>query len=173
MKNYKGPTCYNTFIECGTEIFYLMNHEMIIKAKVIETDNVWTKEGNDKSVWSFHYLNHDDDYVAISNGERNEQGWEMNNSTKDFTVLEGYKQCSQFLWIDEPTGGHEIYLGEDCFLTLNEAMKHIRPSRRKHLKRKLNKIRSVDKRFIARTWEPEIHPGFDPYPMKRVYVKRK
>lgn len=154
---------------------------MIIKATVVETDNVFTQEGNKNSIWCYRYLDHQHDYVAIPNGKTVEGGWNDYDKTKDLSVLKDMKQCSQFLWLDETTFGHGISLGDECYLTLSEAMKYVEPSRKKHLKRRLNKFRSRSNRFIASTWEEpyqlaeyaQTHPGFKKLPMKKVYVKRK
>lgn len=173
MVKYSGPTAYDTFIECGTEVFYLFDNTAIVKATVIETDNVFIKEGMKESIWATKFIIKEYDSVSMPTGEVDENGWNKYEQ-QDWDAVKGLKQCSQFLWIDEPTGGHAITLGDECFLTLSEAMKYIYPSRKKYLKRRLNRSRSYDKRFIVSTWTAngESHPGFDYFKMKKVYVRK-
>lgn len=176
---FNSYSAYDTFILCGSEVYYLIDRDMIIKATVVETSNFF-----DNNIWVSRSINSDEDYISIPNGKKDEHGWDESDTSKDFSILDGLKQCSQFLWLDEYSFGHELSLGEECFLSLNDAMQCVRPSRRKRLKRRLNAFRSQGRAFIASTWEKpfqseeyvekvENHPPFPKLPMKRVYIKRK
>lgn len=51
--------------------------------------------------------------------------------------LSNLKLLNQFPWTNFPTYGHAAYIGDDAFTTLEEARKHISPSNKKHLVRRL------------------------------------
>lgn len=164
----------------GDKVFYIQTiagrvrrspRSYIVECTVTEVNNIYTHPDRNVSVWHHQFLDLSKEYAEAPTTEKNEDGWPEWEQV-DLKRLEGLRLCNQILWIDEPVG-HGISLGDECFLTLEEAMDYAFPTRKKHLKRNLKKVRGRVHRFIAGTWRRagEKHPGFKPLAMKRVYVK--
>lgn len=155
------------YVDPGTNLFMpitLRSGTIVVPVVVTETQDIYSV--NNKSYW----------YSKFIDGS---EGVYIDDNTKCILseFLEKYpqaKKVNQFLWVDESVG-HAIQLGDEVFLTLNEALLHAKPSKRKHLKRKLKAYRNSVHRFIASTWESngDKHPGFPKMPDKKVYVRKK
>lgn len=155
------------YVEPGTNLFMpvtLRSGTIVIPVVVIETSDVYTV--NNKTYWHNKTI------------EGREAIWVAENiSYSLIEFLEKYpeaKKVNQFIWVDEPVG-HSEQLGGGLFLTLNEALLWARPSKKRHLKRKLKAYRNQVHRFIAATWKynGDKHPGFNKLPSKKIYVRKK
>ncbi len=136
--------------------------KIVVEAKIEEIQTYLYNKNNKKTILEYLY----------ADGSKSLQ-WQFISEKDVITeeMLVDYEVASQFLWIDEPVG-HGIQLGIDCFSTLNEALNSLPCSNKKHLKRRLKKVRSTRKKFIISTWDDK-HPGFEFFSSKRIYVKRK
>jgi hypothetical protein len=113
----------------------------------------WDGNKEHNSVWV--YRDFDRSYFCRLTGKNNNQGEPDWEECEDIAALtKTHRRVNQFFDIDGPIG-HSISLGDECFLTLPEALRMINPSRKKHLKRRLNKTRQWSSRK---------------FPMKKVYV---
>lgn len=163
------------YLNPGDKVWYIIRDyqgDMIVECTVKETSDVYDVEGLPGAVWAYRHLDPEHDHVSVPTKELNEGGWNIHKK-EPLTWLEGKKPCNQFLWIDEPVG-HGIMLGDECFLTLAEAMKAARPSSKKHLRQRLVASRRDTHKFIVSTWKRagEKHPGFKKLPLKKIYIRR-
>lgn len=170
-KNYPAGFDHNP----GETVYLLTDTDIIIPSKIIECHDVY--DAGDRSVWHYRYLESQYDYVSVSTDEKDEDGWNK-YERKDISFLNGLRKCNQFIWIDEPIG-HGVTLDDPydgVFTSLKKAREHAKVTKPKHLKRRLNDYRNSVHKFIKWTWDnsgdTEKHPGFDPLPMKKVYVRR-
>lgn len=159
---------YTTF---GTTVYYPVPWEgIVIPSTVVEVDDVYANPADPKGNAWWHYTNATENYVSVPTDAVDKNGWHV-YERRDPSCLVGLKPVNQFIWIDEPVG-HAIQIGDDCFLTLQEALSHVPPSSKKRLKVRLQRYRRYIHNFVASTWERngERHPGFDKLPAKKVYV---
>ncbi len=173
------------YLNPGDKVWYIINSyctrtgtrrqgDLVVECTVLETQDIYSHPDPDfnVSLWYNRYLDSREDHVAVPQKEINDLGWnKWKHEPPSF--VENLSPVNQLLWIDEPVG-HSIMLGDDCFLSLAEAMKHARAGNAKHLKRRLVASRGSTQRFIAKTWKRagESHPGFTKKPLKKVYIKR-
>lgn len=116
------------YLDPGDKVWYPYN-TMVVQATVRECDDIYTGIG-DKTIWHYRYLN--DEVVSFPTDQKDESGWTI-YTHPDPSVLKDYQRVNQLLWMDEPVG-HGIILGDECFLTLQEALNTVVPSNKKHLK---------------------------------------
>lgn len=141
---------------------YLVCHDLVVPVTAVEVQDIYHDPVHHATIWKNTYA---DGRVEIIRGQT--------VLTEDDLV--GKEKVNQLVWVDEPVG-HAVWVGDPldgCFATLNEALRAVRPSKKKHLKRRLRAYRNSVQRFIASTWKNTRHPGFQPLPDKKVYVRRK
>ena len=167
------------YVKPGTKAFMVLRvrrqADIIVGCVVEETEDIYDA-GLNKSVWHYQDIN-GLDRVSIPTDEVDENGWNkyrhltFDEFSKEFPSA---KRVNQFLTMDEPIG-HSVQLGDDVFLSLNEALACAKPSKKKHLYRRLKNYRRSVTGFIASTWRRngENHPGFPKYPDKKIYVRKK
>lgn len=169
--NYLGPFC-----EPGQVVYYPSwgLGDIVIPCKIVEVINIydWNDLG---SLWV-----HKSEYGCwgyYPTEERGEGGWPICKQINDFTELQELIKDkpirNQMYFVDEPIG-HELTIGNEIFLTINEALSKIRPSKKKNLKQRLNLFRKRMSGFIKHTWEMngEKGPEFPKYEKKKVYVRK-
>jgi hypothetical protein len=176
-----------TYVDPGTKLWLVVKSygrhkshyrgDIIVPVVVEEVDDIYSNIDNPEGMacWRYRYAD-GTDYVSVPTDEKDEQGWPIYEK-KDPSCLGQAKPVNQFVWIDEPVG-HGIQVGDKydgLYLTLHEAQRHARPSKKKHLKRRLQAYRAGHERFIASTWEVngDEHPGFHKLPNKKIYVRKK
>jgi len=149
--------------------------DMVVECLILETQDIYSHPDPDfnVSLWYNRFIDSKANHVSVPQKEVDELGWNKWKQEPP-SFVEGLNPVNQFLWIDEPVG-HAVTLGDECFLSLSEAMTHARAGSRKHLKRRLVRSRGETQTFIAKTWRMsgDNHPGFIKKPLKKVYVKRK
>ena len=152
----------------GTQVYYVIHRQRIVVSAVIDECNEFYNI-NDLNYQVARYLNGSVEVYIPDNSSD-----EFKFHRRDPVELKGYQPCSQFFWIDEPVG-HSVLLGEDIFLTLNEAFKVVRPSSPRHLKRRHKEWRTMMKNFILGTWKAAKHNScsLPKYSSKKIYVRRK
>lgn len=167
---------YNYFgMKVGDKVYYPIPwQKIVVPCIVIEVEDVFHSPTLKASIWRYAYLDANgtvSSEIAVPTEKTDDLGWPIwREGTED--DLTGLNQCSQFLCVDEPVG-HSLLLGDDVFLSLEEARLKIAPSNKKNLKIRLQKERKLSEGFIASTWghNGEKHPGFDKLPLKKVYVR--
>lgn len=175
-----------TPVEPGQQLWYIVRGtgfhlttyrgDIIVPVTAVEVTDIYTHpDPTRNAVWR-HRRADGTDYIDVPTGEKNEQGWDVWEK-KEISWLNGAPSVNQFVWIDEPVG-HAIQVGDyhgGLYLTLHEAQRNAIPSKKKHLKRRLQYSRTRHQRFIASTWKTsgESHPGFYSYPDKKIYVRKK
>lgn len=167
------------YLNPGDKVFMILRvrgqGDIVVECTVSEINDIYDANLG-KSVWYSRDIN-GVDQASIPTAEVDENGW---NKYRHLTLAEFLKEfphakrVNQILWLDEPVG-HGIQLGDDVFPSLNEALLYAKPSKKKHLARRLKNYRRSVTGFIASTWERngERHPGFPKYPNKKVYVRKK
>lgn len=154
---------------------YLPLNTLVVPVTVIEVNDVYSDNGvfadagEHCSVWLS--TNAKCRYARQGSKETDKNGWSIFVERDPDEVVAKCTHASQFVWIDEPLG-HAASLGDDVFLTLNEALQYVRPSKKKHLRRRLKAWRNSSHKFILYTWRKAKHPGFDKLFDKKVYVRR-
>lgn len=173
---YIGPLCH------VGQTLYMPTSTIVIPVTVVEVEDIYAADGvfkdagscgnGDCSVWMYTSI---DGSKRASQGsiETDEHGWPTSVTRDPEEVIKKCVHANQYLWIDEPVG-HSVAIYDEVFFTLQEAMCYIRPSNKKHLRRRLKKYRGRVHRFIAHTWNMngERHPGFTRLPDKKIYVRR-
>ena len=147
-------------VELGTTVYLPVRWErIVIPCTVVEVQLVYTVA--DKTVWVSRYMEKPNSYF-VGDEEKTKE---------ELAQYEG--PHSQFLHLDEPVG-HGLVINDEVFLTLEDALQMVPPSKKKHLKRRLKRYRHGIERFITSTWARAgyDHPGFQKMPLKRVYVRR-
>ncbi len=173
------------YINPGDKLWYIVRGhkypgDIIVPVIANEIDEIYTHPVDPKigSCWSHRFIDSSQDYVSVPTSSKDENGWPIFEHKEPSWLKENnMKPCNQFVWIDEPVG-HAIQVGDPydgLFLTLNEARKYATPSKKRHLRRRLNYSRTRHHKFIASTWKNngETHPGFDKLPEKKIYVVKK
>lgn len=167
---------YNYFgMKPGGKVFYPVSYlKIIIPCTVVEVEDVFNYPEFKASIWRYSSLANDGSVgvkISVPTKEVDDLGWPIWRKGAE-SDLAGLKQCSQFLCIDEPVG-HSLLLGDDVFLSLEEARQQISPSNKKNLKIRLKKSRMNREKFIASTWklDDEKHFGFEKMSLKKVYVR--
>lgn len=136
--------------------------DIVIPSRVVEIDEWYTING--QSVHATFWEDGSSE-VIVSDGN-----WYRSESVE---YLKGHRPCSRFFDVDEPIGHSVQFDTHDVYPTLEDALKMVYPSKKKHLKRRLKAYRKSVQGFIASTWGENQHPGFEKLPLKKVYVKRK
>jgi len=173
-----------TFVDPGQKVFYpVPGQNIIVPAIVEEVNDIYSHIGDYgipasgleyRTLWVNRYLNGHVEMRQATPGVVGENGWEVFRDVS-FDELFDYRMVNQFVWLDEPTYGHEIQVGDECFLTLAEAMKYICPGSKRHLKRRLNNHRRRNNKFVSSTWIAAGQPTgpiFPKYPPKKIYALR-
>lgn len=165
---------YVKLVNLGDTVYMPVRWErLVIPCKVIELNNVYQHADHSKSIW--RYIEKDRDELNVENDAVNEFGWPGYDTFiwADYPDKDKLQQVNQFVWVDEYVG-HAVQVGYDVFLSPNEALKYVPPSKKKHLKRRLKSYRNYTQAFIAGTWEKdgEKHPGFVKLPEKKILVRR-
>jgi hypothetical protein len=161
------------YLNPGDKVWYPFHNDIVVQAMVQECNDIYDN-GSKPALWHYRFLDQPS-YVSFPTDQKDENGWHIyKRLTEDVLVLQEHARVNQLLWIDEPVG-HDIQLGDECFLTLPEALANIRPTNRRHLKRRLKVARGCIRRFINHTWEVNgtEHPEFTRLPAKAVYVVRR
>lgn len=169
---YVGPRA-----TLGQKLFMPMG-DYVIPVFVEEIEDIYSDDGvfpdaGDKcSVWMT--TSEHGTHATQGSKETGEGGWPVFVERDPKIVIEKCKHVNQFVWIDEWLG-HSVQINDEVFLTLNEALDYVRPSKKKRLKRRLRQFRRQCTSFIAKTWRMngERHPGFPKFPDKKVYVRKK
>ena len=146
----REPTVY---LDPGARVWLTRPyHRIVIPCVVEECVDVYVGTG-DETIWHYRRLDSSENSVTTQSAG----SW---LESKDESILAGPRRVNQFLWVDEPVG-HSVTLGDECFLTLGEAIGTISPSSPRHLKRRLK---------ATRKWRrsPDLT-----YPEKKVYVRRR
>jgi len=159
------------YLDPGATVYMdLWGAKLVVECTVVEVDDIYS--GLEHSVWHFRNID-GTERGSTATEEKNELGWPIYRDV-DKSELQALERVNQFLWLDEPVG-HAVQLGDECHLTLEEARKHIRPSTKKKMHRRLRQYRNGVHRFIADTWRAngETHPGWEPLPDKRIYVRKR
>jgi hypothetical protein len=174
-----------TYVEPGAHLWFIIKGrvrhwstyrgDIIVPVVAEEVEDIYPHPTNPElpACWRHRYMD-GTDYVAVPTVEKDENGWNIYEHKKP-SWLGDAKQVNQFVWIDEPVG-HAIQVGDrhdGLFLSLQEAQRYAIPSKKKHLKRRLQAYRAHVQGFIAHTWKPLIHPGFVRGPLKKIYVRKK
>lgn len=176
-----------TYVEPGAKLWYIVRGhgrhyntyrgDIIVPVVAQEVDDIYTHPINPDlgSCWRHRYMD-GTDYVSVPTEKKDENGWPV-WERKEPSWLGDAKSVNQFVWIDEPVG-HAIQVGDHhdgLYLSLHEAQRFALPSKKKHLKRRLQQSRARVHRFIAHTWKynGDVHPGFTKLPMKKIYVRTK
>lgn len=164
-----------TYIEPGANLWYVMCSrgldDIIVPVIATEVNDVYRHPTEPNSIWRYRCVD-GADYILVPTGKKTELGWDIPEE-REPSWLGDAKPTNQFIWIDEPVG-HAIQLGDEgLFLTLEEAQRYARPSKKRHLRRRLKQHRAIVQKFIASTWGKNKHPGFDKLPDKKVYVVAK
>lgn len=159
------------YLNPGDKVWYAFPEGLIVQATVLTCEDIHTN--GDKPALMAYYQADGTMEVSVPTVQKGENGWTIYDM-QGAEALQGHRRVNQFLWIDEPVG-HSIQLGDECFLTLTEALAAIRPSNGRHLKRRLKAARNAVYKFIVHTWKlsGQKHPGFSrKLPFKQVYVVR-
>jgi hypothetical protein len=137
--------------------------DIIIPVQVLAISDVYSHpnyDGGSSSLWAYHEINPLNDYVSVPSCQDTDK-YEWQKESISWLKEIGAKQVNRFVWIDEPIG-HALQTsgdaGDGLFMTLAEAQANAIPSRKKHLKRRLNKFRSRNKHYKS------------PNPKKKIYV---
>jgi hypothetical protein len=133
------------------------NQNIIVEAIIEELNDVYG--GAKQTVWHNYNINGGSD-ATISTKTLDENGW---NIAAPFPLedLPKLKLLNQFPWTNFPTWGHAAYIGNDAFVTLQEARKWISASNKKHLVRRLK---------AATKWTRKEFPNYRLSEYK-IYVK--
>lgn len=167
------------YLKPGDKVFMILRvrgqGDIVVRCMVIETSDVYNA-GLKYSVWHYNDIDGRDE-TSIPIDEVDDNGWNKHRNLSFSEFMKEFpsaKRVNQFLWLDEPVG-HGVQLGDDVFLSLNEALLYAKPSKKKHLARRLKNYRRSVTGFIASTWKRngEKHPGFPKYPNKKIYVRKK
>jgi len=158
------------YLNPGDKVWYpYIGHDIVVQALVVEVDDIYSRGDNKSAVWHYRYID-GSDACRVATDEKDENGWALCRDVSK-EELSQYHRVNQLIWIDEHVG-YDISLGDECFLTLHAAMSRVRPTKKKHLKRRLKKARCGSQRFISKTWAMagDKHPGFEKMPNKKIYV---
>lgn len=143
-KSYSLTVC-----DLNDKVFVLLDRSLIVSATVNELSNIYISpsvHNGKRSFWG--YISNERAEYAIPTEEVDEGGW---SKYKVVTELPNNAiLCNQFIWVDEPFG-HGIQIGDEAFATLDEAMSIAVPTRKKHLRRRLQRWRRLSIEFIAST----------------------
>lgn len=139
----------------GDNFYYIMN-DFVVPITVLRVVDVF-HDPHGGTILRYRYLNEPTEII---------QGYKKLSESD----LLNKEQVNQFANIDEPVG-YDLQRDE-LFGTLSEAIALVRPSRKKNLRRRLKIARRDRQAFIASTWDGK-HPGFDPLPKKKIYIRRR
>lgn len=154
-------------MKINDKVYYIFKDnigDIIVEAFVDEINYIYNING--KTVWATQFSNSPKEQFLFDETT----GTQISNFS-----LEEQTPINQFFWIDEPVG-HSIQLGkhDNCFTSLNEAMKFANPSKKKNLLKRLNRHRKRVWNFIISTWGAEnSDTKITKYKNKKVYVKKK
>lgn len=163
-------------INLGDKLWFIAGN-IIVPVTVVEISDVYThpEDSNLGSCWHNKRLNEETEYVSAPTKEIDSLGWPIYEK-KEYSWLNGSKPVNRFFWIDEPVG-HSLQIDgwDGLYRTLQEAQKYAKPSKKKHLRRRLKSWRNSIYSFIAYTWKRngETHPGFSKLPDKKIYIRKK
>jgi hypothetical protein len=169
---FLGPKCY-----VGQRL-YMPYETLIIPVEVVEIEDIYASDcgvfedaGENCSIWM--WTSKEGRRASQGSKEIDESGWNVFLPRDPDEVLTKCKLVNQYVWLDEPIG-HSVQLGDEVFLKIVEALQFIRPTNKKHLRRRLKQYRNNVHRFVAHTWKMNgaRHPGFERLPNKKVYVRR-
>jgi hypothetical protein len=166
-KGSDGFVCVGPFCEPGQKLYYSAWNDIVIPVTIWEVVDFY--EG-----FSVIRPMIGPSYASRPTEETDNGGWPIHECIEDYKDLIADKPIrNQFLWIDEPIG-HSLTLGDDIFLTLEEALSQIRPTNKKHLKQRLLYFRKRMSGFIRMTWKMngESGPTFPKWEKKRVYIRK-
>lgn len=162
--------------QLGEKVFYPFDWYRVVEATITGLSDVYQVPGFEYSIWA--YTNETGFHVAMPSGNKNEGGWDIPNWTNQ--LPDGAELVNQFIDIDEPVG-HSIqyypdYPGEsEFFLTLEEALAHVKPSKRNKKPRiKLKQYRNRRAGFIGGTHTNNGYRWENPFknlPDKKIYVR--
>lgn len=158
------------YLDPGATVYLpLYGAEIVVPATVIEVDEVYH---GDYGLWWYRNID-GTEHGSTPTKEKNEKGWPIFREV-DKSELNSLERVNQFLSLDEPIG-HHVTLGDECFLTLEEARKCIHPSTKRKMHRRLRQYRNQTNNFIASTWKRNglSHPGFEALPNKPIYIRKK
>jgi len=177
--SYEGP-----IVKLGQEVFYEILKGIIIPAKIIEINDVYTITEENKirynrtstTLWVYQIINKEGKLISVDI----ETDWEFQKLPED--ILEGATHANQFVDIDEPIGysiqlfdGYDNYDG--LYLTLSDAMKYANYAPRRLRLRPHKKVNS--RRKMTADFINENNQSFGTeyqfkceYPEKKIWVKR-
>jgi hypothetical protein len=158
------------YLSPGDKVWYPHQPFLVVQATIEECEDIYDN-GDKPAIWHRRSLNGISE-ISYPTDNIDENGWHIYDHP-DESILQDKERVNQLLWIDEPVG-HAITLGDECFLTLQEALNTIVPSSKRHLRRRLKRSRGRVKRFIVSTWgnDRQDVPSWWKYENKKVYVKR-
>ncbi len=151
--------------------------DIIVPSKgMIEKYNIRLHDnGMSYCIWSSRKSEQVPTYNVTVNGEHT--GWPPREHIQP--TPEELDECewnNQLIWIDEPIG-HEVQMGSDVFLTLEQCLQFSRVSERRYRNRahkKLNAWRKQQMNWIGKTHTDNggSFPDFPKYEYKKIYIKR-
>lgn len=158
------------YLNPGDKVWYPHWPHLVVQATIDECEDIYENGTDMPAIWYRRMSGSSE--VSYPTQDKDENGWHI-YTHPDPSILQGKKRVNQILWIDEPVG-HGITLGDECFLTLQEALNTIVPSNKRHLRRRLKKARGRIARFVTMTWKMNgyIGPNWFKFPDKQVYIKR-
>lgn len=166
-----------TFVNPGQQVFYpIIRQNIVVPATVVEVNDIYSHlvEEDHPTLWVNRYLDGRVEMLQERRDVIDDNGYYLFGDVP-FDRIFDYRLINQFIWLDEPTYGHEIQVGDECFLTLPEALKQINPGSKRHLKRRLQDHRRRNNRFVASTWiaaGEKRGPDFPRYPARPIYALR-
>lgn len=129
--------------------------DLVVECTVLETQDIYSHPDVDGSIWYNRFIKSEMDHVSVPTKETDANGWPKWKVERP-SFVSNLKPVNQLLWLDEPIG-HGITLGDECFLTLADAMKVARAGSKKHLRQRLLRYRR----------------GCIKRPLKKIYIKRR
>lgn len=164
------------YVEPGTTVYYpILNEDIVVETTVRCSEDVYSDNGN--TLWHFRYADGVSKYDGVLNNEQED--------TRLKAIVDNNKPVNQFLDINEPIG-HALWINDEVFLSVDEALRCVNPSKKKHLRRRLKRWRMRSVQWILSTHciagrygappkrgEPAISEMLRMYnPNPRIYVRR-
>ncbi len=166
MINRVPANAYFVPVELGTTVYFVLHYRFIISAKVVEIQNIWSVD-NGNPIWENLSLE------AEGYSEQQEDSVSGEFKFNKVGIPSSAKWVNQILWIDEPVG-HGVQIGDEVFLTVQEARNSLsqpRPKYKYGAWRKVKQWRRNSMDFIASTHGVTRQKlDWPAYPNKSVYV---
>ena len=167
----RDPSLYTRLrLDPGQKVFYSIWRECIVVPAIIDEINEHVTLDDGRSGIINRYIDSSQDNFYLRTDTLDANGWNIFEIQKEVPPVKSV--YNQLIWIDEPVG-HAVLLGDEIFLTLQAALSGVSPSKKKNLKRRLQRERRRKMEYITLSRSKVgLETKWPKYPEKKIYVHR-